>query len=44
MKSESFLTMHGQQHNYHVQGPKSSKDIVKIVVKKKILLNKIVIF
>ncbi len=27
MKSESFLTLHRQQRNYHVQG---SKDIVKI--------------
>ncbi len=31
MKSESFLTLNRQQRNYHVQGPKRSKDIVKIV-------------
>ncbi len=31
MKSESFLTLHRQQHNWHVQGQKGGKDIVKIV-------------
>ncbi len=31
MKSKSFLTLHKQQRNYHVQGPEGSKDIVKIV-------------
>ncbi len=32
MKSESFLTLHREQHNYHVQGPETYvKDIVKIV-------------
>ncbi len=31
MKSESFLTLYRQQHNFHVQGQKGSKDIDKIV-------------
>ncbi len=31
MKSESFLTLHRQQHNWNIQGLKGSKDSVKIV-------------
>ncbi len=32
MKSESFLTLHRQQRNYHVQGPEGTKeDIDKII-------------
>ncbi len=31
MKSKSFLTLHRQQWNFHVQGPKVSKDIIKMV-------------
>ncbi len=31
MKSESFLILHKQQLNYHVQAQKGSKNIVKIV-------------
>ncbi len=30
MESKSFLTLHRQQWNYHIQGQKGSKDIVKI--------------
>ncbi len=31
MKSETFLTLHRQQHNNH-EAQKGSKDIVKIVI------------
>ncbi len=31
MTSESFLILHWQQHNFNVQGPEGSKDIIKIV-------------
>ncbi len=34
MKSESFLTLRRQQHNYHIQVQKGRKDIVQIVCKK----------
>ncbi len=30
-KFESFLTLHRQQHNWHVKAQKGSKDIVKMV-------------
>ncbi len=31
MKSESLMTLHRQQRNYHIQGPEiySSEDIIK---------------
>ncbi len=32
MKSESFLALHRQQHNYHIQGPETQyKDIVNLL-------------
>ncbi len=31
MKSESFLTIHRQQSNWHVRGQKDSKEIIKII-------------